>query len=59
VQEAVMGAKLTAVGAMGRLVAAGSAMGPTWLGPALLSHYVAHGKEVADAVKEICRWGNL
>ena len=54
-----MGAKLTAVGAMGRLVAAGSAMGPTWLGPALLSHYVAHGKEVADAVKEICRWGNL
>ena len=44
------------MGAMGRLLLVGdSAVGPAWLGPALLSHYVAHGKEVADAVKDVCR----
>lgn len=54
VQEAAIGAKVAAVSVMGRLVTVGSA--PAWLGPALLSHYVAHGKEVADAVKDVCRW---
>lgn len=56
-QEAVVAAKVGVVGAMGRLLLLGdSATSPAWLGPALLSHYVAHGKEVADAIKEVCRW---
>ena len=40
---------------LGRLVAYGVLPDAPWLGPVLLSHYVAHGKGVESAIKEVCR----
>ena len=40
---------------LGRLVAHGVLPDSAWLGPALLSHFVAHGKAVESAIKDVCR----
>ena len=48
-------AKVAVVLSLGRLVAYGVLPDAAWLGPALLSHYVAHGKAVENAIKDICR----
>ncbi len=42
--------------AVGRLVAFNAVPEAAWLGPALLSHFVAHGKAVADAMKDVTRY---
>ena len=55
-QSALVTAKVGAVAAIGRLVAFGVVPQAAWLGPALLSHFVAHGKAVADAVKDVIRY---
>ena len=55
-QNALMTAKVGAVAAVGRLVAFGALPEAAWLGPALLSHFVAHGKAVADAMKDVTRY---
>jgi hypothetical protein len=44
------------VAAVGRLVAFNAVPEAAWLGPALLSHFVAHGKAVADAMKDVTRY---
>ena len=54
--SALLTAKVGAVAAIGRLVAFGAVPKAAWLGPALLSHFVAHGKAVADAMKDVIRY---
>ena len=54
-QQALEALKVGAIAAVGRLVAFGAAPGASWLGPTLLSRFVAHGKAVADAVKDVAR----
>jgi len=54
-QQAVEALKVGAVAAVGRLVAFGAVPEASWLGPTLLSRFVAHGKAVTDAVKDVAR----
>ncbi len=54
-QQALAAVKVGAVAAVGRLVAFGAAPEASWLGPALLSRFVAHGRAVTDAVKDVAR----
>ena len=54
-QEEATAAKVGAVVAVGRLVAYGALPQHPWLAPALVSRYMAHGKEVADTIKDVCR----
>ena len=55
-QQGLEALKVGAVTAVGRLVAFGAVSEASWLGPALLSHFVAHGKAVTDAVKDVARY---
>ena len=58
-QQVLEAVKVGAITAVGRLVAFSALPEASWLGPALLSRFVAHGKAVTDAVKDIARCGNV